>query len=133
MRYLGLQQVRQLRVGGVGLDHALNQGGNERLKGRVFAFHDSALHYDIHLVDVPLMEGNKDRAFVGEILIYRPDTYSRGLGYPVGGDVRDSSAFEKFDSRIEHCIDGDLCPLLYWSTANDASFHPASVNGNVSF
>lgn len=137
MRHLCLKQVRQFWVNGVRLDHAVDQGRDQSLQRRISAFGDSALHYAIDLANVPVVKGDKNRPLVWKVLVDGPDTDPSRFGDPVGCNRRSASAFEKFDGRIQHRLDGHLGPLLNRCPASCASlrvrFHLGSIDGNVSF
>ena len=69
MRNLRHQQLIELRVGRMGVDHGLNHGAYEILDRRCSVFDELGLNHAIDLVYVTLMQGCKDRALVGEVLV----------------------------------------------------------------
>ena len=67
------QQLIELRVRHVSLDHCLNHGADELLEGRVGIFDQRPLDEPIDLFDMPLVQRDKNGAFVRKILVDRSD------------------------------------------------------------
>src|SRR5580658_10154501 len=121
MRNLRHQQIVNLRVDGMDLDHALNDGAHELLERRCRVLDEHGLNHAIYLVDVALVQGGKDRTLVGEVLVKRADTYARNLSDAVGCDGLGALAPQKPNHRVEHSLDGLAGTTLLWAAPDRGS------------
>src|SRR5208283_1451132 len=115
------QQLVKLRVDGMDLDHGLNHGAHELLERRCRVLDELGLNHAIYLIDVTLVQGGKDRALVGEVLVKRTDTYARNLSDAVGCDGLGALVLQKPYHRVEHSLDGLAGATLLWAAPDRGS------------
>ena len=76
-------------------------------------FDELALDHAVNLIYVALVQGDKDRLLVREVLIDRADAHPRNLGNPVRRDSAKALTLQDSYNGIEYRLDCLPCtPLL---------------------
>jgi hypothetical protein len=74
----------------VSVDHSLYHGPHEVIERRRSVFDELGLNHAVNVIDVALVQGNKDCLLVREILVDRADAHPGHLGDPVRGDGKEA-------------------------------------------
>jgi hypothetical protein len=70
----------------VGINHSLNHGPHKVVETRCSMFDELGLNHPVDLVNVPLVQSDKYRLLVREVLVDRADAYPGHFGNSVGCD-----------------------------------------------
>jgi hypothetical protein len=74
------QQLIQLGIGRMRLDHRFNQGADEIFQRRPRMFDQRALNHPVYLANMPLVQRNRNCTLVGKVLVDRADANAGDLG-----------------------------------------------------
>src|SRR5258707_10504718 len=75
---------------------------------------EGSVHNPIDLFDMALVQSDKNRPFVREILINRADADACDFGDAIGRDGPNAVALNDSNHRIEHGFNSLPCPALLW-------------------
>src|SRR5271156_2688709 len=86
VRYLPQEQLRKGWIARMRLDHGFDDCAYQILEWCSSMLYESVLNHAVNLIDVTLVEGVKDRAPVGKILVKRANTHAGDFSNPIGCD-----------------------------------------------
>ena len=90
----------------MGVDHGFDHRPHQHIERRRRMLEKLGFDQAVDLLDVALVQGNKYRALVGEILIDGADTDASHFSDTVCRDGGTALALEQPDDGIEHGVDG---------------------------
>jgi len=93
-------------------NHSVQKAGNKPIERIGCAFGNLPLKHPVDLINVPLMQRNKDGLFVGKVLVDRTNADTRCLSNVVGRNRGRARALEESDYGVQDSVNGLLRPLL---------------------
>ena len=116
-RHLRRKQIVKLRIGGVCVDHGIDQCAYESVERRGRILNERGFDHAVDLLYMALMKRGEDGSLVWKILIDRSDARARNLCDAVGRYSASSLSLQDAEDCFEDSVNGLACTELLGLTS----------------